>query len=165
MEDPTGAAVLPFPVHRRSTIDETLDGFPGEDGVPARRSAVLDFSFTPAEDEFRATLRALALTELLPRYREGDAGGVYPAAQIRRVIAFADEFWKGREQERTLVVSGIVAEEVARGDFNCVLPSLGPALNREVLDENTRALMRALTAAATAAHAPTRKPVDLPQPQ
>ena len=38
-------------------------------------------------------------------------------------------------------------------------------INREVLDENTRALMRALTAAATAAHAPTRKPVDLPQPE
>lgn len=94
---------------------------------------MLDFSFTPAEDEFRAALRTLALTELLPRYREGDAGGVYPAAQIRRVIAFADAFWKGREQERTLVVSGIVAEEVARGDFNCVLPSLGPALNREFL--------------------------------
>jgi len=42
MEDPTGAAVLPFPVHRRSTIDETLEGFPGrakENGLPGRRSA------------------------------------------------------------------------------------------------------------------------------
>jgi hypothetical protein len=94
---------------------------------------VLDFSFTPAEDEFRTGLRELALTELLPRYREGDAKGVYPAAQIRRVIGFADAFWKGHEAERTLVVSGIIAEEVARGDFNCVLPSLGPALNREFL--------------------------------
>jgi class 3 adenylate cyclase len=40
MEDPTGAAVLPFPVHRRSTIDETLNGFPGrsgDDGIPGRR--------------------------------------------------------------------------------------------------------------------------------
>ncbi len=95
---------------------------------------MLDFSFTPAEEEFRAALRALALRELLPRYREGDASGIYPAAQIRRVIAFADDFWRGREAERTLVVSGITAEEVARGDFSCVLPSLGPALNREFLD-------------------------------
>jgi cyclohexanecarboxyl-CoA dehydrogenase len=94
---------------------------------------VLDFSFTSAEDEFRTGLRELALTELLPRYREGDAHGVYPAVQIRRVIGFADAFWKGREAERTLVASGIIAEEVARGDFNCVLPSLGPALNREFL--------------------------------
>src|SRR5919198_1559066 len=42
MDDPTGAAaVLPFPVHRRSTIDETLDGFPGRaggDAMPGRRS-------------------------------------------------------------------------------------------------------------------------------
>ncbi len=94
---------------------------------------MLDFSFTPAEEEFRAGLRALAQGELLPRYREGDAGGVYPKEQIRRVIAFADDFWRGREAERTLVVSGITAEEVARGDFSCVLPSLGPALNREFL--------------------------------
>ncbi len=94
---------------------------------------MLDFTFTPAEEEFRAALRTLALTELLPRYRAGDATGTYPREQIRRVIAFADGFWRGREAERTLVVSGITAEEVARGDFNCVLPSLGPALNREFL--------------------------------
>jgi cyclohexanecarboxyl-CoA dehydrogenase len=94
---------------------------------------LLDFTFTPAEEEFRAALRTLALTELLPRYRAGDATGTYPREQIRRVIAFADGFWRGREAERTLVVSGITAEEVARGDFNCVLPSLGPALNREFL--------------------------------
>ena len=101
---------------------------------------MLDFSFTQAEDEFRDGLRALALTELLPRYHEGDAKGVYPAVQIRRVIGFADAFWNGREAERTLVVSGIIAEEVARGDFNCVLPSLGPALNREFLGAASPAL-------------------------
>ncbi len=94
---------------------------------------MLDFSFTPAEEEFRAALRTLALGELLPRYRAGDATGTYPREQIRRVIAFVDEFWRGRDADRTLVVSGIIAEEVARGDFNCVLPSLGPALNREFL--------------------------------
>src|SRR5437763_7464630 len=41
MEDPTGAAVLPFPVHRRSTIDETLEGFPGRaggDAMPGSRT-------------------------------------------------------------------------------------------------------------------------------
>jgi class 3 adenylate cyclase len=35
MEDPTGASVLPFPVHRRSTLDETLNGFPGRAGSEA----------------------------------------------------------------------------------------------------------------------------------
>jgi class 3 adenylate cyclase len=41
MDDPTGASVLPFPVHRRSTLDETLDGFQGRaggDAMPGRRT-------------------------------------------------------------------------------------------------------------------------------
>jgi class 3 adenylate cyclase len=41
MDDPTGASVLPFPVHRRSTLDETLNGFPGRaggDAMPGNRS-------------------------------------------------------------------------------------------------------------------------------
>jgi cyclohexanecarboxyl-CoA dehydrogenase len=92
---------------------------------------MLDFSFTPAQDEYRERLRELALRELLPRYREGDAEERYPADQIRRIIRFGDEFWKGREEERDLITVGITAEEVARGDFNCVLPSLGPRYQSE----------------------------------
>src|SRR5262249_59621598 len=53
--------------------------------------------------------------------------------QVGAVLRFAAEFWRGRETERDLIVSGITAEEVSRGDFNCVLPSLGPALQREFL--------------------------------
>jgi cyclohexanecarboxyl-CoA dehydrogenase len=101
---------------------------------------MLDFSFTAAEEEYRTGLRALALRELLPRYREGDLTGTYPRAQIAAVLRFAADFWRGREAERNLVVSGITAEEVARGDFNCVLPSLGPALSREFLAEAAPAL-------------------------
>ena len=40
MDKPTGA-VLPFPVHRRSTLDETLEGFPGRAGgatIPGNRT-------------------------------------------------------------------------------------------------------------------------------
>jgi cyclohexanecarboxyl-CoA dehydrogenase len=94
---------------------------------------VLDFSFTPAQEEYRGRLRAFALAELLPGYGERDAEGRYPYEQVRAVLRFAAEFWRGRETERDLIVSGITAEEVARGDFNCVLPSLGPALQREFL--------------------------------
>jgi class 3 adenylate cyclase len=39
-DHPGAAAVLPFPLHRRTTIDETLDGFAGRAGkgeLPARR--------------------------------------------------------------------------------------------------------------------------------
>jgi cyclohexanecarboxyl-CoA dehydrogenase len=90
---------------------------------------MLDFSFTPAQEEYRKALREFALRELLPRYAEGDQGR-YPSAQIRSIIRFANEFWEGRE-ERDLVTVGITAEEIARGDFNCVLPSLGPPYQTE----------------------------------
>ena len=107
--------------------------------MPARRPSadhtVLDFSFTPAQEEYRAALRELAFTELAPHYQKWDVEQAYPAKQIRRVLRFAAEFWEGREAERTLIVSGITAEEVARGDFNVVLPSLGPGLFERYLIE------------------------------
>ncbi len=74
---------------------------------------MLDFSFTPAQEEYRARLRAFALAELLPGYAERDAEGRYPYEEVRAVLRFAAEFWRGREAERDLVVSGITAEEVA----------------------------------------------------
>jgi cyclohexanecarboxyl-CoA dehydrogenase len=99
---------------------------------------VLDFRFTPAQEEFRRALRQLALTELLPRYAEGDAG-VYPSAQIQRINAFAEDFWRGREREWDLIACGITAEEVARGDFNCVLPSLGRPYQSQFLGDFSEA--------------------------
>jgi cyclohexanecarboxyl-CoA dehydrogenase len=96
---------------------------------------MLDFSFSPAQEEFRAALRRIALEELLPRYQAGDAEGVYPGEQVKRVLAFANDFWSGREAERDLISVGIVAEEVARGDFNAVLMSLGPHYTRHFLSE------------------------------
>jgi cyclohexanecarboxyl-CoA dehydrogenase len=101
---------------------------------------MLDFSFTPAEEEYRASLRELALRDLLPVYRRWDAQQAYPYEQVKRVLRFAAGFWRGRESERTLIVSGITAEEVARGDFNVVLPSLGPALFGQFLTEASDAL-------------------------
>ncbi len=86
---------------------------------------MLDFRFTPAQEEYRARLREIALTELLPHYQRNDEERRYPREQIQRVIAFGDAFWEGREDERDLISVGITAEEVARGDFNVVLPSLG----------------------------------------
>jgi cyclohexanecarboxyl-CoA dehydrogenase len=92
---------------------------------------MLDFSFTPAQEEYRARLREIALTELLPHYQRNDAEQRFPREQIRRVTAFGDEFWKGREDECDLISVGITAEEVARGDFNVVLPSLGKAYHSQ----------------------------------
>ncbi len=101
---------------------------------------MLSFAFTAAEDEYRARVRALALRDLAPGYRRRDERGEYPHAEVKAVLALAAEYWRGREAERNLIVSGITAEEVARGDFNVVLPSLGPALLGEFLGTASPAL-------------------------
>jgi cyclohexanecarboxyl-CoA dehydrogenase len=102
---------------------------------------MLDFSFTPAQEEYRTALRKIALEELLPRYQAGDAEQIYPGEQVKRILAFSNEFWSGREEERDLISVGIVAEEVARGDFNAVLMSLGPNYQQHFLSEANPALM------------------------
>jgi len=95
---------------------------------------MLDFRFTPHQQEYRQALRQLALEQLLPRYAEGDAGR-YPREQILAINAFAEQFWRGREREWDLIACGITAEEVARGDFNCVLPSLGRPYQSQFLSD------------------------------
>jgi cyclohexanecarboxyl-CoA dehydrogenase len=94
---------------------------------------MLDFDFTPAQQEFRRVLREVALRELLPRYQEGDRSGEYPRDRIRRVLALADDFWRGRESERDLIAAGITAEEIGRGDFSCALPCIWPVITDEIL--------------------------------
>ena len=102
---------------------------------------MLDFSFTPAQEEYRAALRRIALEELLPRYQKGDAEQLYPAQQVKRILSFSREFWSARGEEPDLLSVGIVAEEVARGDFNAVLMSLGPGYTRHFLSEADPALL------------------------
>jgi len=91
---------------------------------------VIDFGFTASQQEYRVGLRRIAHEDLLPRYLEGDRG-VYPYEQIQRICTFSESFWRGREAEWDLVSVGITAEEVARGDFNCVLPALGRPYQRQ----------------------------------
>jgi cyclohexanecarboxyl-CoA dehydrogenase len=95
---------------------------------------MLDFQFTPNQEEFRQGQPAQALESLLPRYAEGDEGR-YPSEQILEINAFAEDFWRGREEEWDLIACGITAEEVARGDFNCVLPSLGRPYQSQFLSD------------------------------
>lgn len=94
---------------------------------------MLDFSFTPEQERLRQTLRAFALRELLPHYGRWDRERSYPREQVRRICRLV---WADAPAEAVdLVTAGIVAEEVARGDFNCVLMSLGPAQLRAFLRE------------------------------
>jgi len=111
---------------------------------------VLDFRFSAAQEEYRAALRKIALTELLPLYQKGDEEEIYPALQVKRILSFSAEFWKGREAERDLISVGITAEEVARGDFNAVLMSLGPSYSQHFLaDANPELLARWLPGLAS----------------
>ena len=92
---------------------------------------MLSFRFSPEQQAFRDSLRTFSLAELLPHYAEGDAG-VYPRDRIIRVIELIGDV---DDESASFVSAGIVAEEVGRGDFNCVLPSLGPFLFRELLSQ------------------------------
>lgn len=96
---------------------------------------MLDFSFTPRQQDYRKQLRELVLRELLPGYQQNERNERFPREQIQRVIRFGSEFWRGHETERDLIVVGINAEEVARGDFNAVLSSLGPQYQSQLLSD------------------------------
>ncbi len=99
---------------------------------------MLDFSFTPEQERLRQMLRAFALRELLPQYARWDRLRQYPKEQVKKICRL---LWTDDPGDRLdLISAGIVAEEVARGDFNCVLMSLGPFQLREFLKEAPAAL-------------------------
>jgi alkylation response protein AidB-like acyl-CoA dehydrogenase len=53
---------------------------------------MLDFSFTPQQEQLRRTLREFALKELLPHYGRWDREGQYPREQVRKIcrLVWAD---------------------------------------------------------------------------
>jgi cyclohexanecarboxyl-CoA dehydrogenase len=74
----------------------------------------MDFGFTAEQNDFRETVRAFALTELLPGYMERDRTRSYPGElqqKIRELI--------GNPQDVDFIRSGIAVEELGRGDLNC----------------------------------------------
>jgi len=90
---------------------------------------MLDFSFTEEQELFRKTLRDFSLKELLPNYGYWDKHEEYPYEPIKKILEIVNPYgsdWREAAKSNDLIIAGIVAEEVARGDFNCVLPSLGP---------------------------------------
>ena len=90
---------------------------------------MLDFSFTEEQDLLRKTLRDFSLKELLPKYGYWDKHEEYPRESIMKVLEIVNPYgedWRAATESEDLIMPGIVAEEVARGDFNCVLPSLAP---------------------------------------
>ena len=90
---------------------------------------MLDFSFTEEQDLLRKTLRDFSLKELLPNYSYWDKHEEYPYEPIKKILELVNPYgddWRMAAKSDDVIMAGIIAEEVARGDFNCVLPSLGP---------------------------------------
>ena len=131
MEDPTGASVLPFPVHRRSTIDETLNGFPGRAGGEAmpgsrtmRRVTVLYTDIRGWKDVAERTGQPIGLrvVEVVPDapaarggIRQGDiiltaAGQRIPGAQALQRLMLADAI--GSAVPITVVRNGALVDVI-----------------------------------------------------
>jgi len=97
----------------------------------------MECGFSPEQTQLQQLVRDFAGRELLPRYTHWDRTGEFPRALWRRMGelgltgARIPEAYDG--QEMTAVTTGIVAEEVARGDFNLSYGVLMPALCGEVL--------------------------------
>jgi cyclohexanecarboxyl-CoA dehydrogenase len=90
---------------------------------------MLDFSFTDEQELLRTTLREFSLKELLPKYGYWDKHEKYPYEPIKKILEIANPYgddWRSAQKSKDVITAGIIAEEVARGDFNCVLPSMGP---------------------------------------
>ncbi len=74
----------------------------------------MDFGFTEEQNRFREIVREFALTELLPGYMDRDRDRSYPGDLQRKIRALI-----GATQDVDFIRSGIVVEELGRGDLNC----------------------------------------------
>ncbi|MFQ5612245.1 MAG: acyl-CoA dehydrogenase family protein [Anaerolineae bacterium] len=90
---------------------------------------MLDFSFSETQERLRQEVRAFALQELLPRYQEWDRTEQVPADLIRRMgqqgylVTTVPASYGGPGTDR--VTCGLIAEELARGDFNLAILAFG----------------------------------------
>jgi cyclohexanecarboxyl-CoA dehydrogenase len=98
---------------------------------------MVDFAFTEAQRELARTLRAFAHKELAPKYAHWDRTGEFPFEQWRKMAQIGitglciPEAYGG--QGGDCVTTGIAAEEVARGDFNCGYALIENSINGQIL--------------------------------
>jgi cyclohexanecarboxyl-CoA dehydrogenase len=89
---------------------------------------MIDFSFTEEQELFRKSLEKFAQEVLAPRYAEGDRLGKFPAEQTKKMASLGllgmniPDKYGGRKTD--FITMGIAMEEIAKGDFNCVLPMM-----------------------------------------
>lgn len=101
---------------------------------------MLDFSFTPEQDELARTLRAFTRKELAPRSGHWDKSGEFPWDAWRKMgelgllgLRAPAELGGGAAD---LVTTGVAVEEIARGDFGATYGIQLAAFAAEIVGEN-----------------------------
>ena len=101
---------------------------------------MLDFSFTPEQDELARTLRSFVRKEIAPRSGQWDRSGDFPWDAWRQMGALgllglrAPAALGGSEAD--LVTTGIAVEEIARGDFGATYGIQLAAFAAEIIGAN-----------------------------
>jgi cyclohexanecarboxyl-CoA dehydrogenase len=102
----------------------------------------MDFTLTPTQTEYRDSARTFAEKRLAPDYQAREQRGSI-GAQIRRelgqlglIAPEITERFGGRGLDR--LTSGIVTEEIARGDFNVAYLQVVGSLVGQILAANAR---------------------------
>ncbi|MEV8135426.1 acyl-CoA dehydrogenase family protein [Microbacterium aurantiacum] len=100
----------------------------------------MDFTFTAEQQEWRTKARAFAEEELLPYYQQREADGFIDPALIARMgeLGFiAPELpaqYGGRDASR--LTSGLITEQISRGDFNVAYVQVVASLVGQVIALN-----------------------------
>jgi cyclohexanecarboxyl-CoA dehydrogenase len=98
-----------------------------------------DFSFDEEQDLLRSQIRRFAVNELAPMYTYWDKNKEFPTTQLRKMSEMGlsglriDEAHGGNTQ--IYVNAGIIAEEIARADFNCAYFVLISSLLGDILSQ------------------------------
>ena len=101
---------------------------------------MLDFSFSPEQEELARTLRVFARKELAPRSGQWDRSGEFPWDAWRQMgelgllgLRAPAELGGG---DADLVTTGIAVEEIARGDFGVTYGIQLAAFAAEIVGKN-----------------------------
>ncbi len=98
---------------------------------------MIDFSFTKEQELLRDNIAKFATKELAPKYNHWDRNSEFPYQQVEKMAklglmgVYIPEEYGGNPLDDITI--GLVMEEIARGDFNCVLPIMISILGAELL--------------------------------
>jgi len=98
---------------------------------------LIDFSFTKEQELLRENIAKFATQELAPKYTYWDRNSQFPYEQVKKMAelglmgVYVPAEYGGNPLDDIAI--GMVMEEIARGDFNCVLPIMLHILGADLL--------------------------------